>query len=89
MKFILDYGLFEGRSAPRVPKYEPGDKVLIEYWYNGMVTPVKVVSKGRGRYVVSHDIPESKIQNAPEETIASHEIISRYVPGRGRAQSQE
>ncbi len=35
MKFLLEFKSF----------LKEGDTVLIEYWYNDMVTPVKIVEK--------------------------------------------
>jgi hypothetical protein len=58
--------------------YKPDDVVLIEYWYNHMITPVKIKEiKGR-KYIVSHNIPESKIFNAPDESINSSDIIDIF-----------
>ena len=68
MKFILEYKSF----------YNEGDVVLIEYWYNDIVTPVKILEKNRGYYKVTHNIPQSKIKNAPDEKIKSSDIIDRY-----------
>jgi hypothetical protein len=66
MKFILEYKLF----------FNEGDVVLIEYWYNHMVTPVKILEKVGRKYLVSHNVKGSKIQNAPNETIKKSDIIS-------------
>jgi hypothetical protein len=68
MKFILEYKNY----------YKEGDIVLIEYWYNHMVTQVKILEKLKKGFLVSHNISDSKIQNAPEETIKSSQIISPY-----------
>lgn len=68
MKFILEYKNY----------YNIGDIVIIEYWYNNMITPVKIIDKKSGSFLVSHNIKESKIQNAPEEKIKSSKIISPY-----------
>jgi len=68
MKFILEYKNY----------FNIGDKVLIEYWYNNMVTPVQIVEKQGGKLLISHNIPESKIQNAPDEKIKNSEIISPF-----------
>jgi hypothetical protein len=70
MKFILEYKSF----------YKAGDVVLIEYWYNHMVTPVKILEKRGNKYLVSHNISESKIGNAPYEYIKVSNIISVYRP---------
>lgn len=68
MKYLLE----------RKQYYNVDDIVLIEYWYNGKITPVKIKeSKGR-KYLVSHNIPESKIFNAPEETISASDIIDKF-----------
>jgi hypothetical protein len=68
MKFILEYKSF----------FQEGDIVLIEYWYNDMVTPVKILEKKGRKYLVSHNISESKIQNAPDEMVKRSDIISVF-----------
>ncbi len=66
MKFLLEFNSF----------YKEGDVVLIEYWYNDMITPVKIVEKvSKVSYKVSHNVPNSKIFNAPDEIIKSSDII--------------
>jgi hypothetical protein len=66
MKFLVEYKSF----------FNEGDIVLIEYWHNDMLTPVKVVEKiSKRSFKVSHNIPQSKIQNAPDEVIKSSDII--------------
>ena len=39
MKFLNEYKSF----------YKEGDIVLIEYWYNDMITPVKILEKVSSR----------------------------------------
>lgn len=69
MKFLLEYKSF----------YKEGDIVLIEYWYNHMITPVQIIEKiSKKSLRVSHNISESEIQNAPEEIIKNSEIIDVY-----------
>jgi hypothetical protein len=68
MKFILEYKLF----------FQEDDTVLIEYWYNNMITPVKIIEKIGRKYKISHKVPESKIQNAPDEMIKKSDIISKF-----------
>ncbi len=58
--------------------YNVNDLVIIEYWYNGMITPVKIVDKQKRKYKVTHNIPESKIFNAPDEFIKSTDVIDRF-----------
>lgn len=66
MKFLLEFKSF----------YNVGDTVLVEYWYNDMVTPVKIIEKvSKVSYKVSHNVPNSKIFNAPDEIIKSSDII--------------
>ena len=66
MKFLLEFKSF----------LKEGDTVLIEYWYNDMVTKVKIVEKlSKSSYKVSHNVPNSKIPNAPDEIIKSSDII--------------
>lgn len=66
MKFLLEFKSF----------YKEGDTILIEYWYNDIVTPVKIVEKvSKVSYKVSHNVPGSKIFNAPDEIIKSSDII--------------
>lgn len=66
MKFLLEFKSF----------YNVDDIVLIEYWYGDIVTPVKIVEKlSKVSYKVTHNIPNSKIFNAPDEIIKSTDII--------------
>jgi hypothetical protein len=69
MKYILEYKKFS---------YGEGDEVLIHYWYDGHITPVKILEKTGRRFLVSHNVHGSKIQNAPDEFIKSTEIIDKY-----------
>ena len=68
MRFILEFKKY----------YDVDDTVLIEYWYNGMITPVKIIDKVGRSYIVSHNVKESKIQNAPDEKIKSGDIIDHF-----------
>lgn len=66
MKFLLEYKSF----------YKEGDVILIEYWYNDIITPVKIVEKlSKVSYKVTHNVPNSKIFNAPDEVIKTSDII--------------
>jgi hypothetical protein len=66
MQFIVEFKSF----------YKVGDVVLIEYWYNDMLTPVKIVEQTSPRsFKVSHNIQNSKIFNAPDEIIKTSDII--------------
>lgn len=58
--------------------YDAGDVVLIEYWYNGMVTPVKIINKNGRKYKISHNIDDSKIKNAPDEEVLKQDILDFY-----------
>lgn len=69
MQFIVEFKSF----------YKEGDVVLIHYWYNDMVTPVKIVEKvSTKKFKVSHNTPGSKIQNAPDEILSSSDFIDKY-----------
>lgn len=69
MKFLLEYKSF----------YQEGDIVLVEYWYNDMLTPVKIVEKiSKSRFKVSHDVEGSAIKNAPDEIIKSSDILDKH-----------
>ncbi len=68
MKFLLEFNSF----------YKEGDIVLIEYWYNDMITPVKILEKIGRRYKVTHNITQSQIFNAPDEVISVSDIIDHY-----------
>ncbi len=73
MNLILEYSSF---------RFNVDDVVLIRYWYNDMITPVKIIEK-KGKYVtVSHKIDESKIWNAPDERLKSTQIIDLYRKGK-------
>ena len=66
MQFIVEFKSF----------YKVGDTVLIEYWYNDMITPVQIVEQTSPRsFKVSHNTQKSKIQNAPDEIIKTSDII--------------
>jgi hypothetical protein len=66
MQFIVEFKSF----------YKVGDVVKIEYWWDDMITPVKVIEQTSPRTIkVTHNIPESKIQNAPDEIISTSDII--------------
>ena len=68
MKFLFEFKSY----------YNIGDVILIEYWYNDIITPVKIIEKNKRTYKVSHNVPESKIFNAPDETIKSSDIIDKF-----------
>ena len=68
MKFLLEFKNY----------YKEGDIILIEYWYNHMVTPCRIIQKNKRNFKVTHNIPESKIFNAPDEIIKSSDIIDIY-----------
>lgn len=55
-----------------------GDEVLIEYWYNSMVTPVTIKEKKGRKWLVSHKNNFSQIQNAPDEWITTSDIIDKH-----------
>jgi hypothetical protein len=57
--------------------YNVGDNVLIEYWYNNMLTPVTIKDKKDKKWLVSHKTNNSKIQNAPDEWISSSDILDK------------
>ena len=59
-------------------KYDIGDIVIIEYWYNGMLCPVLLKEKRGNRFLVSHNVESSKIKNAPDEVISTTDIIDRF-----------
>lgn len=58
--------------------FNEGDYVLVEYWYNDMSTPVKILEKKGRFYKVTHNIEDSSIPNAPDETIEKSHIIDHY-----------
>lgn len=64
--------LFEFKSF-----YKEGDIVLIKYWYDEILTPVRIIEKVGRRYKVSHNVPKSDIFNAPDEFITTKDIIDK------------
>lgn len=58
--------------------YKEGDIVYIEYWYNNMLTPVKLLERNGRKWKVSHNNQYSTIFNAPDEIIKSTDIIDYY-----------
>lgn len=69
MNYILEYNSFQ---------LFDGDKVLIHYWYDGMICPVLIKERKGRKYLVTHNIEESKIQNAPDEWLKKEDIIDKY-----------
>ena len=58
--------------------YKEGDIVLIEYWYNDMIIPVRIIEiVSKTKYKVSYDVEGSAIKNAPDEIIKSSDIIDK------------
>lgn len=55
--------------------YKEGDIVWIHYWYNNMLTPVKILERVGRKYKVSHNVESSKIKNAPDELLSTGDII--------------
>jgi hypothetical protein len=68
MNFLLEFKNY----------YKENDIVLIEYWYDSRIVPVKIIEKQGRKYKVTHNIPESEIFNAPDEIIKSSDIIDYY-----------
>jgi hypothetical protein len=58
--------------------FKEGDYVLIEYWYKDILTPVKIKEKKGRKYVITHNIEDSQIKNAPDETILKDRIVDHY-----------
>ena len=67
MRYIVEFKQF----------YKTGDIIYIEYWYNHMITPVKIIETQGNKFLVSHNIDKSKIKNAPDEYIKRNKIISK------------
>lgn len=59
----------------RKDHYKIGDMIILEYWYNDMLTVCKIVDIIGKKYLISHNVPNSKIPNAPDEIIKSSDII--------------
>jgi hypothetical protein len=73
MEYLLEYTKFQ---------YKPDDIVLIHYSLIGnMVTPVKILKRDGNGFLITHNIDESEIFNAPDEKIKSTEIID-YFKGK-------
>jgi hypothetical protein len=68
MRFILEYKKW----------FDVEDIVWIEYWYEDILTPCKVLEKSGNKYLITHNIEESKIKNAPDEWIKSTDVIDYY-----------
>lgn len=58
--------------------YKKGDLVLIEYWYNDMITICRIVDIIGRKFKVSHDVEGSDIRNAPDEVIKSSDILDKH-----------
>ena len=57
--------------------YNVGDVVLIEYWYNDMITNVTIKEIKGNKYLITHNTDGSKIKNAPDEILKSFDIICK------------
>lgn len=68
MNYLNEYSKF----------YKEGDIVIIEYWYNSMLTPVEIIERKKSKYLVRHHNDFSKIQNAPDELVSSSDILGKY-----------
>jgi hypothetical protein len=68
LKFILEKREF----------YKKGDQILIEYWYNSMITPCVIIDIVGRKFKVSHDVEDSAIKNAPDEVIKSSDILDKH-----------
>lgn len=69
MQYIVEYKDF----------YKVGDIILLEYWYNDMLVPVKIIEKiSKSRFKVSYDVEGSAIKNAPDEVIKSSDILDKH-----------
>ena len=69
MQYIVEYKDF----------YKIGDVILLEYWYNDMLVPVKIIEKiSKSRFKVSYDVEGSDIRNAPDEVIKSSDILDKH-----------
>lgn len=71
MQYIVEYKNF----------YKVGDIILLEYWYNGMIVPAKIIENiSKSRFKVSHNVDASSIRNAPDEVIKSSDILDMHKP---------
>ena len=59
-------------------KFNEGDIVLIEYWYNNLLIPVKITEKKGRKYHISYNIEDNLLKNAPDEVILKADIIDHY-----------
>ena len=69
MKILESYNNF---------KYKVGDKVLTHYWYNNKLVPVIILEKTKSKFLISHNIDESPIYNAPNEYITKGDIVDFF-----------
>ena len=59
--------------------YKVNDPVLIEYWYNDMITPVIIIEIiNKVKVKVSHNHQKSSIRNAPDEIVYVSDIIDKF-----------
>lgn len=58
--------------------FKEDDIVLIEYWYNDLLLPVKIIKKDGRKYHISFDIAENSLQKAPEQIIKKEDIVDHY-----------
>ena len=58
-------------------KFLVDDIVIIHYWYDDSIVPVKIIEKVGKKFKVSYDIKDSPLWNAPEELIGLDDIIDK------------
>lgn len=73
MKYLKTYKIFEASNS-----YAEGDIVLIKYWENGEIVPVKIVKKSGPGYLVSFKTGLSGYDRAPDQVIKPYDIIQVY-----------
>lgn len=70
--------LLEKTNARYNNDYQVGDVVFINYWLSGDMTPVKLIEKKSGAFIVSHKVKNSSFFNAPDHVIKIGDIVGRY-----------
>lgn len=81
MKYIKDFDVFGEKDIILEKKEKearmPGDVVLINYWENDEIIPVKILKAfGRNKYSISYDVNDSVLSGSPDGIIDRNDIIS-------------
>ena len=72
--------LYVKRHTNRKSSYKIDDLVYVEYWYNNIIVPGKIIERSGNKYTISFDVTGSDIRKAPNQDVLKEDIIDFYYP---------